>query len=89
MLSSESEQTNLLSPVFQQMNLIGKNLFYGNVSELIPSDAPKPRGNYVTITHYVDSNLIHCMVTGRSVTGILAFLNQTPMDWYAKKQKLL
>ena len=59
---------------------------YGNVSELIPSDAPEPCGNYVTITHYVDANLMHCMVTGRSVTGILTFLNQMPMDWYAKKQ---
>jgi hypothetical protein len=26
------------------------------------------------------------MVTGRSVTAILHFLNQTPMDWYSKKQ---
>jgi hypothetical protein len=25
------------------------------------------------------------MVTGRSVTAILHFLNQTPMDWYSKK----
>jgi hypothetical protein len=26
------------------------------------------------------------MVTGRSVTAILHFLNPTPMDWYSKKQ---
>jgi hypothetical protein len=26
------------------------------------------------------------MVTGRSITAILHFLNQTPMDWYSKKQ---
>jgi hypothetical protein len=26
------------------------------------------------------------MITGRSVTAILHFLNQTPMDWYSKKQ---
>jgi hypothetical protein len=26
------------------------------------------------------------MVTGRSVTAILHFLNQTPMDWYSKNQ---
>ena len=59
---------------------------YVNIIELLPSDAPAPCGNYVTITHYVDANLMHCMVTGRSVTGILTFLNQMPMDWYAKKQ---
>jgi hypothetical protein len=26
------------------------------------------------------------MVTGRSITAILHFLNQTPMDWYSKNQ---
>jgi hypothetical protein len=29
------------------------------------------------------------MVTGRSVTAILHFLNQTPMDWYSKKQAMV
>mmetsp|Transcript_35402 Transcript_35402/g.85673 ORF Transcript_35402/g.85673 Transcript_35402/m.85673 type:complete len:213 (-) Transcript_35402:8-646(-) len=29
---------------------------------------------------------MHCLLTGRSVTGILHFVNQTPMDWYCKKQ---
>ena len=26
------------------------------------------------------------MITGRSVAGILQFLNRTPIDWYSKKQ---
>ena len=38
----------------------------------------------VTIS-YVDANLLHCLITGRSVTGILHFLNGTPIDWYSKK----
>ena len=59
---------------------------YGNVKEQIPHDMPEPLGNYVTLTHYFDANLYHDMLTGRSVTGILHFLNQTPIDWYAKKQ---
>ena len=29
---------------------------------------------------------MHCMATGKSVTGILHFLNKTPIDWYSKKQ---
>ena len=49
---------------------------YGNVKELIPTDAPKPYGKYVTATHYVDANLMHCLLTGRSVTGILTYLNK-------------
>jgi hypothetical protein len=59
---------------------------YGDVSELLPSDAPKPLGKYVTLTHYYDANLFHDIVTGRSVTGILHLINKTPLDWYSKKQ---
>jgi hypothetical protein len=59
---------------------------YGDVKEGIPMDIPEPKGKYVTLSHYFDVNLYHDMVTGRSVTAILHFLNQTPMDWYSKKQ---
>jgi hypothetical protein len=37
---------------------------YGNVSEMLPSDAPRPLGKYVTLTHYYDANLYHDIVTG-------------------------
>ena len=37
-------------------------------------------------TTNVDANLMHCYVTGRSLTGILHFVNQCPVDWYSKKQ---
>ena len=43
-------------------------------------------GTPVVTTTYVDANLYHCMLTGRSVTGVLHFFNKTPTDWYAKKQ---
>ena len=59
---------------------------YGELEEIIPSDAPKPLGKPVTFTHYVDANLMHDMATGRSVTGILHLINKTPVDWYSKKQ---
>jgi hypothetical protein len=59
---------------------------YGNVEEVIPSDAPKPLGKPVRMTHYLDANLMHDMLTGRSVTGILSLLNQFPVEWYCKKQ---
>ena len=38
------------------------------------------------LTHYVDANLYHDMLTGRLVTGILHLINQTPIDWFSKKQ---
>jgi hypothetical protein len=59
---------------------------YGVVTELKPDDAPKPLGKFVTLTHYVDANLMHDITTGRSVTGILHLINKTPIDWYSKKQ---
>jgi hypothetical protein len=40
----------------------------------------------VTLTHYVDANLFHDVITGRSVTGILHLVNKSPIDWYSKKQ---
>ena len=59
---------------------------YGNVKEELPTDAPPPLGHPVTLTHYVDANLCHDMLTGHSVTGILHLVNQTPIDWFSKKQ---
>ena len=59
---------------------------YGNVSEVVPKDAHEPLGNYVTLSHYVDANLYHDMLTGYSVTGIHHFLNKMPINWYSKKQ---
>ena len=59
---------------------------YGEVGELVPNDAPPPKGRFVTLTHYVDANLYHDYLTGRSVTGILHFVNATPIDWFSKRQ---
>ena len=59
---------------------------YGNLVEMVPMDAPEPLGQFVTLTHYVDANLMHDVVTGRSVTGILHLINKMPIDWYSKKQ---
>jgi hypothetical protein len=59
---------------------------YGELEEDKPKDAPKPLGKTVTLTHYVDANLMQDVITGRSVTGILHLMNKTPIDWYAKKQ---
>jgi hypothetical protein len=59
---------------------------YGDVKEQMPYNAPEPLGNPVVLTHYVDANLYHNVLTGRSVTGILHLINGTPIDWFSKKQ---
>ena len=58
---------------------------YGNPSEEIPADAPVPKDNPVRTSTYCDANLLHDLVTGRSATGLLHFLNQTPTDWFSKR----
>ena len=59
---------------------------YGPVSEIKPRDAPPPRGPAVTTTTYCDANLYHDKATGRALSGVLHFVNGTPIDWYCKRQ---
>ena len=59
---------------------------YGNVREQRPHDAPTPKGKLVRTTTYKDANLYHDMATGKAVTGIIHFLNGTPVEWFTRKQ---
>ena len=59
---------------------------YGNVLQEIPKDAPEPLGNSVTTTTFLYANLLHDLITERSVTAVLQFFNLTPGDWYSKRQ---
>ena len=59
---------------------------YGDVKEVIPSNAPPPKGMAVRTTTYCDANLMHDLVTGRSCSGIEHFVNQTPIAWFSKRQ---
>ena len=79
--TEEPDYSDLHIPVYDWAQSV-----YGDAKEFTPDDAPTPLGKFVTLTHYVDANLFHCMLTGRSVTGILHFANQFPIDWFAKKQ---
>ena len=59
---------------------------YGDVSKLVADDIPTPLGNLVITTTYKDANLFHDFVTRRAVAGILYLVNQTPIDWFSKRQ---
>jgi hypothetical protein len=80
-LTNEPDYSN-----YQDLEYDWSSSVHGDVKEIIPMDIPEPKGKCVTLSHYFDANLYHDMVTGRSVTAILHFLNQTLMDWYSKKQ---
>ena len=62
---------------------------YSGACEQIPHDIPKPLGEHGQTTHYVDANLHHDHATGKAVTAVLHFLNQTPIDAYSKRHHLV
>ena len=59
---------------------------YAGAREEYPHNLPAARGMPVLQWSYVDANLYHDMLTGKAVTGVLHYINQTPIDWYSKKQ---
>ena len=59
---------------------------YPGAEEEMPHDQPVPKMKEVEITAYFDASLGCDMLTGRSVTGVLLFLNSTILKWYSKRQ---
>ena len=60
--------------------------FYPDAEEAVPTNCPEPRGKPVQINCFVDANHAGNVVTRRSQTGILLYLNMAPVYWYSKKQ---
>ena len=61
---------------------------YGNVIEEIPKDLPKQLGKRVITTALLDANLLHDIVTGKSVTAVLKLFNTTQQTCF-QRDKLL
>ena len=59
---------------------------YGDCKELIPCDAPEPRGVGFTMRAFVNSDHAGDSVTRRSRSGFLIFLNSASIYWFSKKQ---
>jgi hypothetical protein len=62
---------------------------YSDVRESKPENCPTPRGKSVCTMTYKGTNLHHDLVTGRSVTRILHFINKNPINWFSKKQSTM
>jgi hypothetical protein len=58
--------------------------FYREVQEELPPKMPKPRGQRVTISAFVDANHAGNKVTRRLHTGIIIY--DAPILWYSKRQ---
>ncbi len=64
--------------------------FYPDVrGEVIPHDMPEPRGEPVQINMFCDAAHATDLITRRSTTGIIFFLNGTPITWYSKRQNTI
>jgi hypothetical protein len=61
--------------------------FYPEATEELPPGVPEPAGRPVRITLFKDDEHARDLLTRRSVTGIILFINNTPIRWVSKHQK--
>ena len=69
--------------VFQDTNW--KDTIYGDIEEELPPNMPKPLGNNVVTSCFVDANHAGDLVTRRSHTGVIIYVNNAPITWLSKK----
>ena len=62
---------------------------YDALPEELPEDMPIPRGKLMRTSTYEDANLMHDLITGKSMSGIIHLVNQTPIQWFSKKQNVV
>ena len=60
--------------------------FYGNIREVIPSNALEPRGHPVQLRMYIDSDHAGGKQMRQSLTGMMIFCNTAMIEWTSKKQ---
>jgi hypothetical protein len=60
--------------------------FYGDVGEGLPPNTPEPKGKCVSISCFVDANHAGNVITRRSHTGILIYVQNAPIIWFSKRQ---
>ena len=60
---------------------------YPDAEEDLPRGVPDPKGRPMRVTCYVDADHATDVVTRRSVTGIIIFLNDMPVRFVSKQQK--
>ena len=60
--------------------------FYGDVAEELPPNMPEPKGKSVIISCFVDANHAGNVITQRSHTGIIIYVQNAPIIWFSKRQ---
>ena len=59
---------------------------FGEIKEILPPGAPPARGFGFTMRAFVDADHAGDVVTRRSRTGFVVYLNNAPIYWLSKKQ---
>jgi hypothetical protein len=60
--------------------------FYGDVTEELPRTMPKLTGQPVVVSCFMDTNHAGNVITRRSHTGILIYVQNAPIIWFSKRQ---
>ena len=60
--------------------------FYPDAEEELPCCMPTPYGTPVLTRTYVDANHTGNLANRRSHSGILIYVNNSPVLWYSKRQ---
>ena len=82
---------NIKEPDFTMHKVESYDWFplYGKVQEEEPYGMPEPKGKSVITSGFFDSSHASCLMTRRSTTCVLLFLNSTPIKWYSKRQNCI
>ena len=70
---------NLIALTYQNKSMIGLQQSMGSLKKKFLRE----KSNNTT---FLDANLLHDFVSGKSVTAVLHFVNTTPTAWYLKRQ---
>ena len=70
----------------EQFKKVNWKSLYGDVVEDILCNMPEPRENPEVILMFIDAAFTGDLVTRRSQSSILIFLNRAPITWYSKRQ---
>ena len=71
------------SNIFKEYNWFD---LYRDAKESIRPNMPESRGQKVSISMFVDDDIAGDKSTRRSQTGVLIFINKSPIHWYIKRQ---
>jgi len=63
--------------------------YYPDAHEVMPTNAPPPRGKAIQISMFCDASHATDLITRRSTTGIIIFAQGTPILWYSKRQNTI